>query len=180
MGHPGICGEWPAAVLYQTMRLREYFLLAAALSTSAFTQAQTTQTLLATPTTVAWGYYDFHAKPVLTVHSGDTVIMQPFSTCGPRARLKSEGVEDKDIPTYVDDVYDKVPKEARGPGGHILTGPVAIAEAQPGDVLEVQILKVTIDAPFACNGFGLHRGFLPMEFPYSRQRLIPLDREKMI
>jgi acetamidase/formamidase len=47
-------------------------------------------------------------------------------------------------------------------------------------VLEVQILKVDIDANFACNGFGLHRGFLPMEFPYSRQRLIPLDRTKMI
>jgi acetamidase/formamidase len=47
-------------------------------------------------------------------------------------------------------------------------------------VLEVQILKVDIDANFACNGFGLHRGFLPMEFPYSRQRIIPLDRAKMI
>jgi acetamidase/formamidase len=57
---------------------------------------------------------------------------------------------------------------------------VAVEEAEPGDVLEVQILKVDIDANFACNGFGLHRGFLPMEFPYSRQRIIPLDRVKMI
>jgi acetamidase/formamidase len=67
-----------------------------------------------------------------------------------------------------------------GPGGHILTGPVAISEAEPGDVLEVQILKVDIDVDFACNAFGLGRGFLPMEYPYSRFKIIPLDRKKMI
>jgi len=162
------------------MRLKNLFLLAAALSTSAFAQAQTTQTLLATPSTVAWGYYDFHAKPVLTVHSGDTVIMQTFSTCGPRARLKSEGVEDKDIPTYLDDVYDKVPKEARGPGGHILTGPVAIAEAQPGDVLEVRIKKIHLDTTWACNGFGKGHSFLSQDFDYAHSKIIPLDRTRMV
>jgi acetamidase/formamidase len=52
-----------------------------------------------------------------------------------------------------------------------------VDEAEPGDVLKVEII---LDANFACNGFGLHRGFLPMEFPYSRMRIIPLDREKMI
>ncbi len=57
---------------------------------------------------------------------------------------------------------------------------MAIAEAEPGDVLEVQILKIDLDAPFACNGFGVGRGFLPMEFPYSRAKIIPLDRARMI
>jgi hypothetical protein len=66
----------------------------------------------------------------------------------------------------------------KGPGGHILTGPVEIAEAMPGHVLEVQILKVDINVPFACNGFGTGRGFLPNDYPYSRSRIIPLDREK--
>jgi acetamidase/formamidase len=51
----------------------------------------------------------------------------------------------------------------KGPGGHILTGPVAIAEADPGDVLEVQILAVDVDVNFACNGFSLEKVFLPME-----------------
>ena len=71
--------------------------------------------------------------------------MQTASTCGPPARLKSQGVADADIPAWLADVYDKVPQADRGPGGHILTGPVAIAEAQPGDVLEVRILKINLD-----------------------------------
>ena len=47
-------------------------------------------------------------------------------------------------------------------------------------MLEVQILKVQLDTDFACNGFGLGRGFLPMEFPYSRSKIIPLDRTRLI
>jgi acetamidase/formamidase len=133
-------------------------------------------TLLATPSTVVWGYYSAKAKPVLTVHSGDTVRIQTLSTCGPTERLIDEGVAPADIPAYNADIYREV--KDRGPGGHILTGPVEIAEAEPGDVLEVQILKVDIDVPFACNGFAAGRGFLPNDFPYSKRKIIPLDRAK--
>jgi acetamidase/formamidase len=135
-------------------------------------------TLLATPTTVAWGYYSGTSKPVLTVHSGDTVRMQSISTCGSPEQMISRGVKPEQIPAYTDPIYKEVTD--KGPGGHILTGPVAIAEAEPGDVLEVQILKVDIDVDFACNAFGLGRGFLPMEYPYSRFKIIALDRKKMI
>ena len=141
---------------------------------------QPTQTLLATPTTVAWGYYSARAKPVLTVKSGDTVKIQTLSTCGPPDRLKTLGVAEADIPPYVADIYTKVAAADKGPGGHILTGPVAIEEAQPGDVLEVRILKIDIDVPWSCNSFGVGRGFLPNDFPYSKSRIIPLDREKMV
>ena len=132
----------------------------------------------ATPTTVAWGYYSGQSKPVLTVHSGDTVTMQTLSTCGSPERLMSQGVRPEQIPAYTAPIYEQV--KDRGPGGHILTGPVAIAEAEPGDVLEVQIVKVQLDTDFACNGFGLGRGFLPMEFPYSKSKIIPLDRTAMV
>src|SRR5580704_2948655 len=138
------------------------------------------QTLLATPTTVAWGFYSAQAKPVLTIHSGDTVKIQTLSTCGAPERLKSPGVADADIPSYVGDIYKNYPAAEKGPGGHILTGPVAIEEAQPGDVLEVRIQKIDIDVPRACNSFGAGRGFLPNDFPYSKSRIIPLDRAKMI
>ena len=141
--------------------------------------AQQTHTLNATPATVAWGYYSASAKPVLTVHSGDTVVMQTLSTCGSPERLKTLGVPATDIPAYEAPIYSGVPESERGPGGHILTGPVAIAEAEPGDVLEVRIQKIVIDAPFACNSFGAGRGFLPDDFPYSRTKIIPLDREHM-
>ena len=134
--------------------------------------------LLAKPDTVAWGYYSGLSKPALTVHSGDTVRMQTLSTCGSPERMIERGVKAEDIPPYTQAIYDQV--KDRGPGGHILTGPVAIAEAEPGDVLEVQILKVDIDANFACNGFSIGRGFLPMEYPYNGSKIIPLDRKKMI
>jgi len=63
--------------------------------------AQTpTATLPASPTTVVWGYYWAHAKPALTVHSGDTVRMQTLSTCGPTERLIEEGVAAADVPAY--------------------------------------------------------------------------------
>src|SRR5580658_10913318 len=135
-------------------------------------------TLPATPTTVVWGYYSAKAKPVLTVHSGDTVRIQTLSTCGPTERLIGEGVSPSDIPPYNADIYREV--KDKGPGGHILTGPVDIAEAEPGDVLEVQILKIDLDTSFACNRFGAGRGFLPNDYPYGGSKIIPLDRQRMV
>jgi acetamidase/formamidase len=135
-------------------------------------------TLLAKPENVAWGYYSGMSKPALTVRSGDTVRMQTLSTCGSPELMMSRGVRREDIPAYTDAIYKEVTD--KGPGGHILTGPVAIAEAEPGDVLEVQILAVDLDVNFACNGFSVGKGFLPMEYPYSRWKFIPLDRKKMV
>src|ERR1700733_10872287 len=135
-------------------------------------------TLTATPSTVIWGYYSAQAEPVLTVHSGDTVRVQELSTGGCNDRLEEEGVAAADIPSYNADIYREV--KDKGPGGHILTGPVEIAEADPGDVLEIDILKIDIDVPWACNGFGAGRGFLPNDYPYGKSRIILLDREKMI
>lgn len=150
------------------------------LAASAATLSASDYTVPATSKTVEWGHYAANAMPAITVHSGDTVTMQTLSTCGPNERMIKEGIKPEDIPAYNEEVYKNYPTAEKGPGGHILTGPVAIEEAEPGDVLEVDILKIQIDAPFACNGFGLHHGFLPMDFPYSRSRIIPLDREKMM
>src|ERR1700759_5301111 len=88
------------------------FLLAAIAAPQA-----TPTTLLATPSTVVWGYYSAKAKPVLTVHSGDTVRIQTLSTCGPTDRLTEEGVAASDIPSYNADIYHEV--KDKGPGGHI-------------------------------------------------------------
>ncbi len=147
------------------------------LSCGASAQGQSTF-LPASPSTVVWGYYSAKAKPAITVHSGDIVRMQTLSTCGSNERLLEEGVAAQDIPSYNADIYREV--KDKGPGGHILTGPVEIAEAEPGDVLEVDILKIDLDTPFACNGFGVGRGFLPNDFPYSKRKIIPLDRERML
>ncbi|UWZ82986.1 acetamidase/formamidase family protein [Occallatibacter riparius] len=159
------------------MRLKCWF-AASLLPTAALIAQSATVTLPASPSTVVWGYYSAKAKPVMTVHTGETVRIQTLSTCGPTERMVAEGVATADIPAYNAEIYSQV--KDRGPGGHILTGPLEIAEAEPGDVLEVQIVKIDIDVPFACNGFGVGRGFLPNDFPYSRRKIIPLDREKMV
>jgi acetamidase/formamidase len=159
--------------------MKPWIALSAPFLCAALAAGQTASiSLPASPSTVVWGYYSAKAKPVLTVHSGDTVRIQTLSTCGSTERLVGEGVAPSDIPAYNTDIYREV--KDKGPGGHILTGPLDIAEAEPGDVLEVQILKIDIDVPFACNGFGTGRGFLPNDYPYSRTKIIPLDREKMI
>lgn len=137
------------------------------------------QTLDATPGTVAWGYYSAHAKPVLTVKSGDTVVVHTLSTCGDPERLKTMGVAAADIPPSVSAIYDSKTID-KGPGGHILTGPIAVDGAEPGDVLEVDIQKIDIDVPWACNGFGAGRGYLPDDFPYGKMTKIPLDRQRMV
>src|SRR5271169_1912344 len=105
--------------------------------------------LTVAPDTIAWGYYWAGAKPVLTVKSGDVVEIQTVS--GNPTQLESAGVKPGDIQPELREIYEKVPKEAKGPGGHLLTGPVAIEGAMPGDVLEVRIREVRMTVPFAHN-----------------------------
>jgi acetamidase/formamidase len=153
------------------------FSLIALLALASFVARGAEFDLPASPSTVLWGYYSAEVKPALTVHSGDTVRIHTLSTCSIE-RMEAAGVPHSAIPQYDRDIHEKV--KEKGPGGHILTGPVEISEAEPGDVLEVQILKIDIDVPYACNGFAPGRGFLPNDFPYARMKMIPLDRERMI
>jgi len=138
-----------------------------------------TFTLEATPATVAWGNYDAAAKPVLTIRSGDTVVFHTLLTNNPTG-LERNGVAPADVEPALREVYDKVPQSARGPGGHILTGPVFIDDAEPGDTLEIRIRKIDLAIPYAYNGFRYGAGILTDEFPYARTKIIPLDRQKNV
>src|SRR5690242_12023774 len=104
-------------------------------------KAQEKLTLKATPKTVAWGYYDAKAAPVLRVKSGDTVEIQTVITNSPK-RLEEAGVPPEQVEQSLRDITDQV--KDKGPGGHILTGPIFIEDAQPGDVLEVKILSIKL------------------------------------
>jgi acetamidase/formamidase len=139
--------------------------------------APATHTLKATPKTIAWGYYDASAPPVLRVKSGDTVEIQTLVTSSPK-RLEGAGVPANQVEQALRDIYDEV--KDKGPGGHILTGPIYIEDAQPGDVLEVRIVGVRLAIPYAYNGFGPGRGFLPEDYPYPKMKIIPLDEKRMM
>jgi len=103
--------------------MRKSLALAAALLAGSARAA--TVDLPATPQTVAWGHYDATSKPVLTIKSGDTVVVHTLLTNSPTG-LERAGVAPADIQQSLRAVYDGVPQADRGPGGHILTGPIAI------------------------------------------------------
>lgn len=133
--------------------------------------------LRATPRTVAWGYYDAAAAPVLRIQSGDTVKFETLITNSP-AGLEKAGLPPDQVQQSLRDIYKEVTN--KGPGGHILNGPVYVEGAEPGDTLEVRIQKIELAIPYAYNAFGPTRGFLPEDFPYRREKIIPLDRERMV
>ena len=139
--------------------------------------APVTHTLKPTPKTIAWGYYDAKTPPVLRVKPGDTVEIQTLITSSPK-RLEDAGVPPDQVEQSLRDITREVTD--KGPGGHILTGPIYIEGAEIGDVLEVRILAAKLAIPYAYNGFGPGRGFLPEDYPYPKMKIIPLDEKRMI
>ena len=137
--------------------------------------------LMPSPSTVVYGGYDPAAAPALRVASGDMVDVGTVSTCG--TRLLQPGADSGAIEPAIRAIQAAVRDSTlrRGPGGHVLTGPVFVEGAEPGDVLEVRIASVELAIPFACNVFGPRSGFLPEDFPgTSRSRIVPLDARRMV
>jgi acetamidase/formamidase len=136
-----------------------------------------THELKATPKTVAWGHYDAKTPPVLRIKPGDALEVHTLITNSP-ARLERAGVPPDQVEQALRDIHKEVTD--KGPGGHILTGPVYIEGAEPGDTLEVRIEAVKLAIPYAYNAFGPRSGAIPEDFPSSKMRIIPLDSAKMI
>ena len=123
--------------------------------------------------TCRWGLFDAAFPPVLTVRPGDSVVIASVSgtpavmpgaetgfTVDPRLRRIHAGL-------------------APGPG-HILTGPVAVAGAEPGDTLEVRIESVEPTQDWGYCGFRPLRGPLPRDFATGRLTHIPIDRARRV
>jgi len=128
-----------------------------------------------TPTTIAWGNYWSEMPPALHVHSGDFVKVHTLLTSNPE-RLEGAGLPADQIEKELRDVQSV---KDRGPGGHILTGPIYIEEAEPGDVLEVHIQSIDLAIPYGYNAIG-QSGFLSDEIFERKMQIIKLDQKKMI
>ena len=126
-------------------------------------------------TTVAIGYYWSEAKPVLRIKSGNFVRVHTLITSTPE-RLEAAGVSPQDIEPALREV--QLVKE-KGPGGHVLTGPIFIEEAEPGDVLEVLFDSIQLAIPYGYNAIG-QNGFLSDEIFERKMTIIPLDKQQMI
>jgi acetamidase/formamidase len=135
--------------------------------------------LKATPQNIVWGYYWAAAKPVLRVQSGDTVTIQTMITNSPE-RLTQSGLKPEDVQPELKAIYEEV--KDKGPGGHILTGPIFVEGAEPGDALEVRIRKIELAIPYAYNGFSQRGGVLAGtdDFAKGVTKIIPLDRQRMV
>jgi acetamidase/formamidase len=113
---------------------------------------------------------------VLRIESGDIIDVDTLLTNTPEG-LKRAGVADEKIQASLKTVVEQVTGDRRGPGGHILTGPVYIEGAEPGDVLEVNVLSIDLAIDYGYNGC---RGFLPDNCDTAQpQKIIALDRRKM-
>ncbi len=130
----------------------------------------TTHRIEATPQTVRWGGFDASFPPVATVAAGDTVVLECVSG-GPEQIPPRDGPFA--IPPKLLAIHDAgVPRL----GPHIITGPVAVQGAMPGDVLKVTIEKIELGADWGFCGFRPLFGTLPEDFPYRRVLHIPVDR----
>ncbi|HEX5280736.1 MAG TPA: acetamidase/formamidase family protein [Micropepsaceae bacterium] len=131
-------------------------------------------TLMPTPTTVNIGNFNAANRPALTINSGDIVNLEASTQIEPEAVDASGVVPPGAVPQYVRDIYRTV--KDRGPGPHILTGPVFVRGAMPGDVLEVRILQIELATDYGYNRQRPFTGALPDDFTAFWQRIIPIDR----
>jgi len=143
---------------------------------AASVRAQRVHQLPATPATVAYGYYWYAKPPAIVIKSGDFVDVETMLTNSP-AGLERIGVKPEDVPRNLRDIVEQDTGSLKGPGGHILTGPIYVEGADSGDVLEVRIQSITLPIPYGYNGCS---GFV-RELCGDRRvsTLILMDREKM-
>ena len=128
--------------------------------------------LNSSPETVHWGWFDAALPHVLTIASGDRVTIDSLS--GGPANLPGEGF---DVPPELLQVHAK--SQRRLPG-HILTGPIEVRGAQPGDVLEVRIIDVQLRQDWGYTFVRPLAGALPDEVDAFEQIISRLDRSRKI
>ena len=121
-----------------------------------------------TPQTVHWGHFNASIPAVLQVESGDEVVIDTFS--GGMSEVADPSLFRPEHRLIVETV-----PQIMGP--HILTGPVHVKGAEPGDTLEVRILDIELTTDWGWNIIRPLKGALPEDFPNLSRRVIPIDRQ---
>ena len=131
----------------------------------------TTYGVGATPQTIRWGMFSADYPPVLTINDGDTVVLECVSGAPDVMPAPSSNLR---VPAALQAIHDAHPARL---GPHILTGPVAIAGAEPGDMLEVHIDAIELGADWGFCGHRALAGTLPEDFPERFLSHITVDRQ---
>lgn len=122
--------------------------------------------------TIHWGWFDATLKPILTIDSGDRVTVDTVS--GGPASLPGPGYH---VPPELLQIHEKSPRRLPG---HILTGPIAVRGAMPGDVLEVRIMDIQLRQDWGYTFIRPLAGALPNDFATGEQMIVALDRERRL
>ncbi len=122
----------------------------------------------ATSETTTLGLFNLNKPPVIKVHSGDIVSLETWNSC------LHEMVYNKTTPADVAKFYAKYDIQARR-GMHTLTGPVYVEGAEPGDVLEIRILKIELN-DFGYNFLSPTAGILS-EFTKPQIKYFKFDKK---
>ena len=127
------------------------------------------------PDTVSWGWFPLDKPPVLTIDSGDTVRIDTLSHAGatqddhPDLSLGLLGVTpDEILPDVLDFWGSRAGRPREGRSGHVITGPIAVRGAEPGDVLEIQVLEIATRVPYGINNTSPTGGVFSPAYPGSR------------
>jgi acetamidase/formamidase len=137
-------------------------------------------TLRSTPETVSWGYIAADLPPVLRIQSGQTVRIDTVSHQGintkldPVAFFAAAGIPREQVLQDAQDIFSKL-RRPEGAGSHVITGPVYVEGAQPGDMLEVRVLDVEFRVPYGVNSTGPGWGVLPDLLAQPALKTIKLD-----
>ena len=136
----------------------------------------------ATPENLSWGWFPVDKEPVITVRPGDVVEMHTLTGIGadgpsePVKNLGEIGIAASEVPEELVafwKIRQSRPREGRN--GHLITGPVYIEGAEPGDVLEVEILNVRPRVPWGVNFTRARSGVFSESYPGYRAGDPPLD-----
>jgi acetamidase/formamidase len=129
-----------------------------------------THVLRSSPQTVHWGFFDGSLNPVLTIDSGDEVVIECVSG-NPEKLPAHNGFQ------ILPELEDIRRHSKKGSGSHIMVGPIFVRGATVGSVLEVRILDVELRQDWGFNQFRAYGGTLPEDFPYYRCMLIKLNKK---
>ena len=139
-------------------------------------------TLRSTPETVLWGYIAANLPPALTVKPGQIVEIEALSHQGlttnkdPENFFRSYGIPTHEVLSDAKAVYAEV-KRPKGASVHILTGPIYVEGAEPGDTLEVRVHDIKFRVPYGVNNTGPGKGVLPKLLNEAVAKLIRVDLE---
>jgi acetamidase/formamidase len=142
-------------------------------------------TLPSTPATVSWGWIAADRGPVLRVKSRQTVRIDTVTHQGlntdrdPVAFFGAAGIKARAVLEDAVEIYRGV-KRGEGAGPHILTGPIHVEGARPGDMLEVRVLDVAIRVPYGVNSTGPGWGAAPDLLKEPAQKVIKLDLKRKV